>query len=129
MGCQKCHQIIEGEPLKFRGEYYCPYHFNCTACGIELTSTAREVRTRPGYTANDLNELYCLRCHDKMGFPICAACRRPIEGRVVTALGKHWCVEHFACAKCEKPFWAIGIMSERAWHIAKLIIINYLEIY
>jgi len=102
--CQKCHQIIEGEPLKFRGEYYCPYHFNCTACGIELTSTAREVRTRPGYTANDLNELYCLRCHDKMGFPICAACRRPIEGRVVTALGKHWCVEHFACAKCEKPF-------------------------
>ena len=25
--------------------------------------------------------------------------RRPIEGRVVTALGKHWCVEHFVCAK------------------------------
>jgi len=27
--CQKCRQIIEGEPLRFRGEYYCPYHFNC----------------------------------------------------------------------------------------------------
>ena len=39
-----------------------------------------------------------------MGIPICGACRRPIEGRVVTALGKHWCVEHFVCAKCEKPF-------------------------
>ena len=26
------------------------------------------------------------------------------QGRVVTALGKHWCVEHFVCAKCEKPF-------------------------
>lgn len=25
--------------------------------------------------------------------------RRPIEDRVVTALGKHWHVEHFACAK------------------------------
>ena len=31
-------------------------------------------------------------------------CRRPIEERVVTAMGKHWHVEHFACAKCEKPF-------------------------
>ena len=50
------------------------------------------------------NELYCLRCHDKMGIPICGACRRPIEERVVTALGKHWHVEHFVCAKCEKPF-------------------------
>ena len=53
--------MIDGEPLRFRGEVYHPYHYNCTACGNELTSTAREVRTRPGYTANDLNELYCLR--------------------------------------------------------------------
>ena len=30
--------------------------------------------------------------------------RRPIEERVVTAMGKHWHIEHFACAKCEKPF-------------------------
>lgn len=37
--------------------------------------------------------MYCLRCHDKMGIPICGACRRPIEERVVTALGKHWHVE------------------------------------
>lgn len=102
--CQKCHSIIDGEPLRFRGEVYHPYHFNCTGCKEELTSTAREVRTRPGYTANELNELYCLRCHDKMGIPICGACRRPIEERVVTALGKHWHVEHFVCAKCEKPF-------------------------
>ena len=73
--CQICKLPIEGEPLRFRGEYYCPYHFNCKGCGIELTSTAREVRTRPGYTAQELNELYCLRCHDKMNIPICGACR------------------------------------------------------
>ncbi|CAG2121878.1 unnamed protein product, partial [Medioppia subpectinata] len=24
--------------------------------------------------------------------------------RIVTALGKNWHVEHFVCAKCEKPF-------------------------
>jgi hypothetical protein len=46
---------------------------------MELTSSAREVRTRPGYTANELNELYCLRCHDKMGIPICGACRSEIN--------------------------------------------------
>ncbi|XP_018334523.1 LIM and senescent cell antigen-like-containing domain protein 1 isoform X1 [Agrilus planipennis] len=102
--CHKCHGIIDDQPLKFRGEVYHPYHFNCTACGVELDSNAREVRSRPGFAANDMNELYCLRCHDKMGIPICGACRRPIEERVVTALGKHWHVEHFVCAKCEKPF-------------------------
>lgn len=96
--------MIDDQPLRFRGEVYHGYHFNCTSCGVELDSTAREVKSRPGYAANDMNELYCLRCHDKMGIPICGACRRPIEERVVTALGKNWHVEHFVCAKCEKPF-------------------------
>ncbi|XP_058463547.1 LIM and senescent cell antigen-like-containing domain protein 1 isoform X1 [Malaya genurostris] len=102
--CNKCHGIIDDAPLRFRGEVYHGYHFNCTACGVELDSSAREVKNRTGYAANDMNELYCLRCHDRMGIPICGACRRPIEERVVTALGKHWHVEHFVCAKCEKPF-------------------------
>ena len=102
--CHQCHGVIDDKPLRFRGELYHPYHFNCTACGVELNSDAREVNSRPGYAANEMNELYCLRCHDKMGIPICGACRRPIEERVVTALGKHWHVEHFVCAKCEKPF-------------------------
>uniref|UniRef100_A0A182VSB4 LIM zinc-binding domain-containing protein n=1 Tax=Anopheles minimus TaxID=112268 RepID=A0A182VSB4_9DIPT len=102
--CNKCHGIIDDAPLRFRGEVYHGYHFNCTSCGAELDSSAREVKNRSGYAANDMNELYCLRCHDRMGIPICGACRRPIEERVVTALGKHWHVEHFVCAKCEKPF-------------------------
>lgn len=49
----------------------------------ELTVDARELK----------GELYCLPCHDKMGVPICGACRRPIEGRVVNAMGKQWHVE------------------------------------
>lgn len=54
----------------------------------ELTSDARELK----------GELYCLPCHDKMGVPICGACRRPIEGRVVNAMGKQWHVE----VRCSK---------------------------
>ncbi|KAB0402796.1 hypothetical protein E2I00_005158, partial [Balaenoptera physalus] len=58
----------------------------------ELTAEARELK----------GELYCLPCHDKMGVPICGACRRPIEGRVVNALGKQWHVELFGdvCYTC-----------------------------
>uniref|UniRef100_A0A8C4NMP8 LIM and senescent cell antigen-like-containing domain protein 2 n=2 Tax=Myxinidae TaxID=7762 RepID=A0A8C4NMP8_EPTBU len=92
--CQKCHAIIDGQPLVYRSDPYHPDHFNCTHCGKELTADARELK----------GELYCLPCHDKMGVPICGACRRPIEGRVVNAMGKQWHVEHFVCAKCEKPF-------------------------
>ncbi|XP_023573141.1 LIM and senescent cell antigen-like-containing domain protein 1 [Octodon degus] len=92
--CQKCHAIIDEQPLVFKNDPYHPDHFNCANCGKELTADARELK----------GELYCLPCHDKMGVPICGACRRPIEGRVVNAMGKQWHVEHFVCAKCEKPF-------------------------
>jgi hypothetical protein len=57
------------------------YHFFYFS--TELNSDAREVG----------GELYCLRCHDTMGIPICGACRRPVEERVVTAMGKNWHVE------------------------------------
>lgn len=46
--------IIDDAPLRFRGEVYHGYHFNCTSCNVELDSTAREVKSRPGYAANDM---------------------------------------------------------------------------
>uniref|UniRef100_A0A3P9BX55 LIM zinc-binding domain-containing protein n=1 Tax=Maylandia zebra TaxID=106582 RepID=A0A3P9BX55_9CICH len=92
--CQKCHAIIEEQPLLFKNDPYHPDHFNCNNCGKELTADARELK----------GELYCLPCHDKMGVPICGACRRPIEGRVVNAMGKQWHVEHHVCTVCERPF-------------------------
>ncbi|GMR33300.1 hypothetical protein PMAYCL1PPCAC_03495 [Pristionchus mayeri] len=93
--CHKCHAMIEnGEHIKFRGDSFHPYHFSCKRCDTELTKDCREVG----------GNLYCLRCHDQMGIPICGACHRPVEERVVTALGKNWHVEHFVCNVCEKPF-------------------------
>uniref|UniRef100_A0A0R3RFP0 LIM domain-containing protein n=1 Tax=Elaeophora elaphi TaxID=1147741 RepID=A0A0R3RFP0_9BILA len=93
--CHKCKGIIEdGGHIKYHGDSFHPYHFKCKRCGVELDTNSREVG----------GELYCLRCHDTMGIPICGACHRPIEERVVTALGKNWHVEHFVCAVCEKPF-------------------------
>jgi hypothetical protein len=81
--CHRCHAIIEEGHIKFKGDSYHPYHFKCFRCENELTEDAREIG----------GELYCLRCHDTMGIPICGACHRPIEERVITALGKNWHIE------------------------------------
>jgi len=56
--CFKCHSIIDGEPLRWRGDTYHPYHFNCSNCDVELTHMAREVKSRPGYTANQMVSYY-----------------------------------------------------------------------
>ncbi|VEL35924.1 unnamed protein product [Protopolystoma xenopodis] len=93
--CQTCHDPVEvGQQLRINGDFHHAYHFRCTECSSEL---GPEARSREG-------ELYCLRCFDKMGMPICSACRRPIEGRIVRALGKAWHVEHFVCHQCEIAF-------------------------
>ncbi|XP_066201857.1 LIM and senescent cell antigen-like-containing domain protein 2 isoform X4 [Saccopteryx leptura] len=106
--CGSCGEFITGRVIKAMNNNWHPGCFCCELCDVELadlgfmrnagrkelTAEARELK----------GELYCLPCHDKMGVPICGACRRPIEGRVVNALGKQWHVEHFVCAKCEKPF-------------------------
>lgn len=69
--------LIDEGFLRYKGDIYHPYHFNCASCSAELTPDAREKN----------GQLMCLRCHDKAGIPICGACRRPIEERVVNALG------------------------------------------
>jgi hypothetical protein len=95
-------QIIDSKSLKYKGEYYHPHHFQCTSCQfvsilyfirnslflllfhrVELDENGREVR----------GALYCLPCHNKLDLPVCAACRRLIDDRVISALGKHWHVE------------------------------------
>ena len=94
--CSKCKTFLDDDesPLRYKNETYHSYHFNCHSCGIELKPDACQID----------GNLFCLKCHDKMDIPICGACRRPIEDRVVTALGKHFHAEHFVCATCERPF-------------------------
>ncbi|CBY11288.1 unnamed protein product [Oikopleura dioica] len=92
--CQKCFNVVEDVPLRWKGDPYHPYHFNCSGCACVMDHTGRDIGGR----------LYCLPCHDKQGIPICAACRRPVEGRCVNACGKQWHPEHFVCSTCERPF-------------------------
>ncbi|XP_062516447.1 LIM and senescent cell antigen-like-containing domain protein 1 [Corticium candelabrum] len=92
--CYKCHFPIHDGGITFHEMKYHPHHFNCFECHETLTTKAREFG----------GDLYCLRCYDKLESTICGACRRPIEGRIIHALGKTWHPEHFVCAHCEKPF-------------------------
>lgn len=93
--CNKCSQVIDDELLRYKGESYHYFHFNCKSCGGDLNGNARELK----------GDLYCIKCHNKMEIAICAGCRRPIEEeRVINALGKQWHNTHFVCDKCEKPF-------------------------
>ena len=48
-------------------------------CSQVLTAKSRE---KDG-------ELFCLRCHDRAA-SICACCHKPIEGRIIHAIGKTW---------------------------------------
>ncbi len=74
---------------------YHPHHFNCKSCGCELNSIAREIK----------NDLFCIKCHDKIDIAICAGCHTPIDQeRILYALGKQWHADHFTCSKCETPF-------------------------
>jgi hypothetical protein len=92
--CYKCHFPIHDGGITHHGNKYHSHHFNCFKCQDTLTSKARE----------HMGDLYCLRCFDKLESTVCGACRRPIEGRIIHALGKTWHPEHFVCAHCERPF-------------------------
>ena len=35
--------------------------------------------------------------------PLCAACRRPISGPYIKALGKAWHTNHLLCKTCKAP--------------------------
>jgi len=56
---------------------------NFSSYRVELDENGREVR----------GSLYCLPCHNQLDVPVCAACRRLIDDRVISALGKQWHVE------------------------------------
>ncbi|CAJ0566665.1 unnamed protein product, partial [Mesorhabditis spiculigera] len=95
--CFDCKHIIEpDELLKLHHDCYHAYHFECTTCEQTLTSTGRR-----------LNEKwYCERCYD-LQCPSCYECKRaidPDQERSVAAMGHHYHVEHFRCARCLVPF-------------------------
>ncbi|KAJ3058917.1 LIM and senescent cell antigen-like-containing domain protein 2, partial [Quaeritorhiza haematococci] len=94
--CTRCKRPIKDCLLIIKGQKFHAFHFNCTTCKQTLTSTAKEYE----------GKLYCKNDYERLihSIPICFACRMPIYGRSVGAMGKQFHPEHFVCSKCEKPF-------------------------
>ncbi|VDD88279.1 unnamed protein product [Enterobius vermicularis] len=92
--CARCKLRIEpGKSFRYQHEDIHGYHLNCTKCQEELDENARVLENKP----------YCSKCYDQL-CPTCAACKRPIDNeRSVIAVRRHWHLEHFRCAKCERP--------------------------
>lgn len=83
--CDFCKLPIEKNPLLFKGLKYHGHHYHCAKCLKQLDHTAREIDS----------ELYCFPCYEKINSKMCGACRKPILGTSVSALGKMFHTEHF----------------------------------
>ncbi|KJE93271.1 LIMS2 protein [Capsaspora owczarzaki ATCC 30864] len=92
--CAKCRKPLDGEFIVLQNQKMHPYHFSCHTCKATLSMSCKEYE----------GKLYCHQDYERARQSVCAACRKPIEGRATTALGKQWHPEHFVCVKCEQPF-------------------------
>ncbi|XP_015422969.1 PREDICTED: LIM and senescent cell antigen-like-containing domain protein 2 [Myotis davidii] len=130
--CQRCHLVIEEQPLMFRSDAYHPDHFSCTHCRKELTAEARELFFRLRGAPRHPEDALC--CGSMwMALPGPAPGRRgvsdpgavpggssplalnlgpqqgapppgPVSGHCSGLSCPPPSPQHFVCAKCEKPF-------------------------
>uniref|UniRef100_A0A8C3D4T9 Paxillin n=1 Tax=Corvus moneduloides TaxID=1196302 RepID=A0A8C3D4T9_CORMO len=61
-------------------------------------SLAGQLDTMLGSLQSDLNKLGVAT----VAKGVCGACKKPIAGQVVTAMGKTWHPEHFVCTHCQE---------------------------
>eukprot|EP01099_Mayorella_cantabrigiensis_P008185 TRINITY_DN7559_c0_g1_i1.p1 TRINITY_DN7559_c0_g1~~TRINITY_DN7559_c0_g1_i1.p1 ORF type:complete len:312 (-),score=81.46 TRINITY_DN7559_c0_g1_i1:2-865(-) len=100
MICSSCQKPVEGEVIRAEEKIYHPEHFVCFRCQAPLLSSNY-------YTFE--NSLYCSNCvvgseisSSKKNIFLCATCKQPINGNMVTVQGKSYHPEHFFCVVCEK---------------------------
>ncbi|KAI9104817.1 hypothetical protein DFS34DRAFT_214499 [Phlyctochytrium arcticum] len=96
--CERCKKPLNERQTEFiliiNEKKYHSHHFNCSLCKETLGADCREYESK----------LYCSNCLERITTRVCQACRRPIQGRSITAMGKQYHPEHFVCSRCEKPF-------------------------
>jgi len=93
--CAKCKKPIYGEYILINGQRMHPEHYTCHTCGKEF---------KGGDCNEFMGKLYCKDDYQKLLKGVCNACRKPIVGRSITAMGRVWHPEHFVCAHCHRPF-------------------------
>lgn len=79
--CQKCHAIIEEQPLIFKNDPYHPDHFNCNNCGSVLLLTPHWFEHKPAHMASEY--IWCL-------FWACGRVYKACGSSCVCATERNW---------------------------------------
>eukprot|EP01116_Phalansterium_solitarium_P005464 TRINITY_DN1711_c0_g1_i2.p1 TRINITY_DN1711_c0_g1~~TRINITY_DN1711_c0_g1_i2.p1 ORF type:complete len:404 (-),score=53.02 TRINITY_DN1711_c0_g1_i2:166-1377(-) len=102
--CTGCGQAISGQVTTANGQDWHPEHFVCYHCHNPFPGGVFFQRDGHNYCAVDYGALFA---------PKCAGCQESITGSVLTALGRQWHPEHFACTQCQKPLGGGAAFFER----------------
>lgn len=72
--CQKCHAIIEEQPLIFKNDPYHPDHFNCNNCGSVSLLHSCSVQKTSHYSGVRIYLMSTLSLTDDLKPPMLSLC-------------------------------------------------------
>lgn len=93
--CHKCGEPCKGEVLRVQTKHFHIKCFTCKVCGCDLAQGGFFIKNGDYLCTLDYQRMYGTRCH---------GCGEFVEGEVVTALGKTYHPNCFACTVCKRPF-------------------------
>ncbi|XP_070608755.1 actin-binding LIM protein 1 isoform X4 [Erythrolamprus reginae] len=93
--CHKCGEQCKGEVLRVQAKHFHIKCFICKVCGCDLAQGGFFIKNGDYLCTVDYQRMYGTRCN---------GCGEFVEGEVVTALGKTYHPNCFACTMCKRPF-------------------------
>ncbi|XP_027707747.1 actin-binding LIM protein 1 isoform X2 [Vombatus ursinus] len=93
--CYKCGEPCKGEVLRVQARHFHIKCFTCKVCGCDLAQGGFFIKNGEYLCTLDYQRMYGTRCN---------GCGEFVEGEVVTALGKTYHPNCFACTICKRPF-------------------------
>uniref|UniRef100_A0A5F8GMG6 Actin binding LIM protein 1 n=1 Tax=Monodelphis domestica TaxID=13616 RepID=A0A5F8GMG6_MONDO len=93
--CYKCGEPCKGEVLRVQARHFHIKCFTCKVCGCDLAQGGFFIKNGEYLCTLDYQRMYGTRCN---------GCGEFVEGEVVTALGKTYHPNCFACTVCKRPF-------------------------
>ncbi|EGW15176.1 Actin-binding LIM protein 1, partial [Cricetulus griseus] len=90
--CHKCGEPCKGEVLRVQTKHFHIKCFTCKVCGCDLAQGGFFIKSGDYLCTLDYQRMYGTRCQ---------GCGEFVEGEVVTALGKTYHPNCFACTICK----------------------------
>jgi len=125
--CTICKAILGSDCVEYEGKLYCPKDYEivtapvCYTCrrpifGPSITALGRQFHTEhfvcfkcekrfdDSMFYEYQNKPYCIIHYNELTQSNCGRCKHPASGKVITAMGKKWCENHFTCFGCDLNF-------------------------